>query len=55
MGERQEILEYLRTHKKLKQKRLIRFGSWLIENQNFLLTPIGKFQRYIVNRQRKKI
>lgn len=55
MGERQEILEYLRIHKEMKQKRLIRFGGWLIENQNFLLSPIGKFQRYIVNRQRKKI
>lgn len=52
--EKQEILEYLTSHADMKLKWPLKFSSYLIIHQSFLLGPLGKAQRHIVDRQQRR-
>lgn len=52
--ETQEIIKYLQMHNRIHLNWILRFSSYLIIKDNILLSPIGKVQRYIVNRQQRR-
>ena len=53
-NEMDEILIYLRKHRGMRLKWPLIISSYLIMNKSKLLTPLGKLQRYIVNRQQQR-
>lgn len=52
--EEKEIIGYLTAHKQMNLKWPLRFSGYLIRKGSFLLGPLGKIQRRIVDRQQKR-
>lgn len=52
--EEKKIIGYLTAHKQMNLKWPLRFSGYLIRKGSFLLGPLGKIQRRIVDRQQKR-